>query len=165
MNISCIHYFYIKFIPGFYASVWEAVFFCLACSFFKFLLVYFCCFVIPNKQIISIIFFPDLLRLYTRSCIPSHSLLLQQPCCQLCCVDITDYGQVWFSLIDVQFSVITVFVWTVMIVLLVNWSVKSATMYSYHPPIPSSFTYISRLVLKTRYGQMWILPLVLFLPR
>ena len=38
-NISCINYFCIKFIPGFYPSIWEAVFFyvSLACSPFQFL--------------------------------------------------------------------------------------------------------------------------------
>ena len=36
MNIYCINHFCIKLIRDFYASIWEAVFFCLACSPFQF---------------------------------------------------------------------------------------------------------------------------------
>ena len=67
MNISYINYFCIKFIPGFYASIRETVFFhvSLACCPFQFILVSSYCAVVPHKQIITQLF-PDLFyALYT----------------------------------------------------------------------------------------------------
>ena len=60
MTISCINHFCIKFIPGFYAFIWEAVYFfvSLPCSYFQFVLTYyFCVSVITHKQIFASNFF------------------------------------------------------------------------------------------------------------
>ena len=58
MNISCINHYCIKFIPGFYASIWEAVLFyvSLACSPFQFLFVSFCISVNTHKHLCQFFF-------------------------------------------------------------------------------------------------------------